>query len=312
MASAIVTFFAVLMVSAYGDGVDSAHMQCDLDHQCPDGFFCYEESHYCTRCLDCGSYKRKASWRSCPKTPTDCGTCITGFEEEILHEGRTRDMCIPSIIPNTLSHTNASTYNTERYIWGGVVTVLLVPIMFYVFCRKTIRRDGGVNHHGIPHEEPPPYRSIELTTLTSNNSEERLSEENHVLMVGQQKDCLVQAVPFRQPDYAEELMLFDNSQEATSDVESTVEGVVLASPNIELHDENTMPSDWTPAEQDGNGQLMTLETPEIEVVSEPEDTCEPASKRQKTSPTHEDSDASNTQYNINLIINNNVTIHKPS
>uniref|UniRef100_A0A1B6MGD6 TNFR-Cys domain-containing protein n=1 Tax=Graphocephala atropunctata TaxID=36148 RepID=A0A1B6MGD6_9HEMI len=311
--SHIFTFFAFLMVSAYGDGVDSAHIQCDLDHQCLIGYFCYEESHYCTRCLECGSYKRKPSWRSCPKTPSDCGSCVTNYEEEILHEGKTRDMCILST-PNTLSHTTVSNSNVERYLWVGAAAVILLPFMFYAFCRKNRLRDRGVMHHGLPHEEPPPYRSIELTTLTSNNSEEQLAEEDHVLTVGQQKDSLVQAVPFRQPDYPEQLLAFDNNQDPSSDVESIPEDIVVAaSPNVELHDDNTMPSDWTPAETDGNGQLMTFECTEVETVSDPEDTCEPASKRHKANSSPDNSDSYNSQQiNINLFINNNVTIHKPT
>lgn len=57
---------------------------------------------------------------------------------------------------------------------------------------------------------------------------------------------------------------------------------------------------------------MNLESPETEIVSETEDTCEPASKRYKTQHDKDEEESCNTRLNINLFINNNVTIHKPS
>lgn len=63
---------------------------------------------------------------------------------------------------------------------------------------------------------------------------------------------------------------------------------------------------------DRNGQLMNLESSETEILSEAEDMCEPANKRHKTQHDKEEEESFNTQLNINLFINNNVTIHKPS
>jgi len=312
---------AFTSVSTHGFALDVAplHRQCDSDHQCDNGFFCYEESHFCTRCLECSSYKRKSSWRSCAKTPSDCGSCITGHEEEILHEGKTRDICVPSF-PNNLSHTNVPEHSyPERILWAAAVTGLVLPIVYFVFSRKNRVRgyqiDRGTIHRDLCREEPPPYRSIELTTLSSNNSEEQLSEEDHVMCVGQQKDHLVQAVPFQKPAYLdEELLAFDNAQSDNRDEPEHLadEAPVATVGSVELHDENTMPSDWTP-DENSNGQMLSFE---LALSSG----CEPAAKRHKSSeaqptedgdPTSEEFNSHNNNLSINLFINNNVTIHKP-
>ncbi|XP_054272682.1 uncharacterized protein LOC128992951 isoform X2 [Macrosteles quadrilineatus] len=308
MAPLLFIFLTITSASAHGFSLEglSFHRQCESDHQCDNGFYCYEESHLCTRCVDCASYKRRSSWRSCPKTPADCGGCENNYGEEILHNGRTRDMCVPST-PNNLSHTIVPAYtNWERLGWVAGITAFLLPLAYYVFARKNRIRDRGTIHHDLRREEPPPYRSIELTTLSTNNSEQLA--EAYTMNVGQQKDQLVQAVPFQKPAYMdEELMAFDNTQNENSEDSDFVtnEHPVPTVSSVELQDENTMPSDWTP-DENSNGQLMSFELDSEE--------CEPAAKRHKTSETPDsEPELDNNTHNlsINLFINNNVTIHKP-
>uniref|UniRef100_A0A1B6ED10 TNFR-Cys domain-containing protein n=2 Tax=Clastoptera arizonana TaxID=38151 RepID=A0A1B6ED10_9HEMI len=321
--------WTICVIKVCGCGVDSApyHTSCETDHECPASYYCVPISNLCAKCVECNVYKRKSSWRSCPKDPADCGACLAGFEEEILAGGRTRDICVKSSVIEAYESSTerirraGSGIMREHFMLILGMSLVLLPTLFYVYFRKYWRQDDSrlQNSSSMPCEEPPPYHSsLELAPLRSTPREEEvcLSETNHVLNVHQKEETLVQAVPFRLPQYEQNLSFVANEEDqGRIESESESDEGNDHETNLQLEDESTMPSEWSPTEEEINNELISAETcvsselvPEIDVNSEP---CEPRNKRLKK---EEDSDGpdNNRQRPINLIINNNnnITINK--
>lgn len=305
--STVMLFIWAVIGVNYCGSVDSASipymMECETDYQCPDGYYCFTQSHTCARCLECAIYKRTSSWRHCPKVPADCGKCLPEYEEEILAEGKTRDFCIESVY-TPMHHTVQTTFSANHVLIVGFV-LFLVPILFYAFCwKKRTQRHFHCQHTAVPSDEPPPYLSIEPTPNPSVSDSMEAIEEEIVTNISQTKDRLTEATPFRRPNYEDDEDAY-NREEDEPETDEGNSAIRIHSTNLELEDENTMPSNWTPDREYNSNQLES----ELQVVVETEDEecCQPSNKRRR-----EDPDVSNSpqqqqqqqQQTINVFVNN--------
>lgn len=328
----IIVIWICILIGVNSCGVDSASihytLDCETDHQCPDGHYCFTPSHMCARCVECNVYKRTSSWRHCPKVPADCGKCLSGYEEEILAEGKTRDFCVASLhasIQPDLIHSaykNVQTTFSAQYFVVIVLLVVLVPIIFYAFYwKKRTHSHPRRQHSSVQRDEPPPYRSIELTpvsSVVSDSVDEGEECGTLVMNISHTKDRVTEATPFRRPDYEEQENAYNTEEELSETEEDNVMSRINGG-NLELEDETTMPSDWTPDRVFDNNNQMESEQVQV-IESEDQECCQPSNKRRRKEPEDPGSSDSNTpqqqqqqqqqQQSINLFINNNIIIKK--
>ncbi|XP_014280386.1 uncharacterized protein [Halyomorpha halys] len=124
--------------------LSAAIMSCGTDGDCPTNHYCYNMTNVCAECVSnfCGRIHRKDSkWKKCHTEPSDCGSCLPGYEEEYFSDGSTRASCILSHHP-TPSHysgyQNSAEVSYPTYLLGfmGFSTVILLGFFMY----KTVRR----------------------------------------------------------------------------------------------------------------------------------------------------------------------------
>lgn len=329
----IIVIWIWTLIGVNSCGVDSASVRyvldCETDHQCPDGHYCFTPSHTCARCIECTVYKRTSSWRYCPKVPADCGKCLPGYEEEILAEGKTRDFCVasihtsiqPDLIQSAYKNVQ-TTFSAHYFLVLGLLSIL-VPTIFYAFYwKKRTQSRLRCQHSSVPREEPPPYRNIELIPVSSvlSDSVDEVVEENTTLVmnISHTKDRLTEATPFRRPDYEEQEYAYNTEEDSESEDDNVSSRIGTG--NLELEDETTMPSDWTPDRVfDNNDQLVESAQGTV-IEGEDQDCCQPSNKRRRKEPEVAESSDSNApqqqqeqqqqQQSINFVINNSIIIKK--
>lgn len=306
--------FWVLFTLAVGSATPLRD-QCEGDSQCMPGYYCFTETKYCASCTDCVVYNRNKSWKTCAKSPSECGTCLSGFEEEILANGRVRDWCVTSPNQASAHHSDAAVQATHNYLmWPLAIGFFVILTIFYAVCWKNWR-GGNLNRLTSPNEEPPPYSSLNFppatqdsSTSSSGESEvpacscsanastsrpEESSNPRHMFLNLQQckEQPLLQAVPFRYPEDSLQRSLnplLESDDESSSDHESSPEELVGALSqdhrNIDFEDENTMPSDWTPNACRVVNQEEAEEYHDSCDTVDSENTEPPAKKRKEDEP----------------------------
>ncbi|XP_075223394.1 uncharacterized protein LOC142325471 isoform X2 [Lycorma delicatula] len=269
-----VCYFLLSFTLAYGTATPMRE-HCEGDTQCLPGYYCYLDSGLCVMCIDCAVYFRnKLIWKTCAKRPSECGTCLSGFEEDILAEGQKRDFCLKSVNEHASPYQSDSARSKISVSWAVGVGLFIIATMCYAICWKS--RNTGNNRLAAQVQEPPPppYSSLGLqpsTDVLSNrvndsNSTNCCSQngcnatrsvetshtrEHHWHWQQCKEESLQQAFPFRYPgdpvQPSLDPLLQDSDDESNdSDHESSTEDILTQEQNIDLQDETTMPSDWTP------------------------------------------------------------------
>ncbi|XP_067010978.2 uncharacterized protein [Anabrus simplex] len=276
-----VTAFVFAAVAMANTGVDGAPFprECEADHQCVNGF-CYTAVGKCTPCIDCSVYLRNApAWNSCAKSAQECGSCMSGYEEEVFQKGAKRDFCV-SIKDSQKRHDEDDkvALATAGYAALGLLIVLILAVIVIVYIRKKIPRIkpsclGRPQGDDTP---PPPYSSSPLLASAPVMSEEAT---NQLEVVGMKENLALQhAVPFRDPcfpynGYDEDEEHEEEENEDDYNFGNSVLDIHDAVHDA-IHDEDTVPSAWTPGEAYGHN-----------VVGEEANTPGPSAEREE--PSHD-------------------------
>ncbi|CAH1389996.1 unnamed protein product [Nezara viridula] len=126
--------------------LSAAIMSCKTDGDCPANHYCYSMTNVCAECIPnfCSRFHRKdSSWKKCHTEPTDCGPCLSGYEEEYFSDGTTRASCILSHqpTPSQYSGYQASPEGFSpipTYLIGFIGCTLVLMLGFFMY--KAVRR----------------------------------------------------------------------------------------------------------------------------------------------------------------------------
>ncbi|XP_069679795.1 uncharacterized protein [Periplaneta americana] len=284
----VMTLVATCAATTMAVGVDMRDEGCETDHECRvkgmHDYYCYIRTRNCVRCTNCTLYhRRKAPFPSCAKSAQDCGECMLGFEDEILTDGKKKDLCKAiNVIPTPTPVIEEWKISTIAII---VSTFVVLTCAGYFFYRKCWKKDPGRNndeesHHNnthipVEHAPPPPYTPL----LPEPSAPIRAMSLENVINYQEEKDTEVQqAVCFKDADYPYN----SGSLEQEDDSEDNTPA---------LEDENTMESNWSPPI--GYGQEVVNVPCTINEVTE--SSSEPAETRPPSpSNTQDDSGVSNS------------------
>ncbi|RZF46581.1 hypothetical protein LSTR_LSTR002913 [Laodelphax striatellus] len=260
--------FILMVIIVANQNADASLVElCEADHQCPPGYFCYLETNYCSPCTDCqAKHRHNSTLNRCTKGYSKCGPCQTGFQEEILTSGKPRELCVP------VEKVEEEKKDGNIFVIASMFIVMILLTLFVaaislIHARKVCIR---TNRQIDVCEDPPPYSSLAPVIENSSNIgvehnrlvqaeivNERdrdvevastcgtaISERSHSSWIERKAENLQEAVPFCQPTYITQNTL-DQDDSGISEVDN---GSAEISPSwhADLHDESTMPSDWTP------------------------------------------------------------------
>ncbi|XP_026814405.1 uncharacterized protein LOC113554659 [Rhopalosiphum maidis] len=260
----------------------------NTDFECRTDIDCYETNSYCdislnlcSQCMNCSIYFRTTKkYIKCPKDISDCNSCFDGYIEEIFFGGEIHDLCIP-INPNILLPTpekiSSNSYWQDIGIFFLIINIFLIFLVWIYFFKRVRNINSNDMSNSIQdniENLPPPYDSC----MKLNNYVTDDVQEFH-LFTGEQPPRNEwrhqNAVPFRVPDDSLENINCMNETETHEEVDGA--SVTREIEDPELHDEETMPSVWSPPPPP---------LPSISAIMHLEDnndvlTCQPPLKRIK-------------------------------
>ncbi|KAL1461417.1 hypothetical protein WDU94_013317 [Cyamophila willieti] len=332
----LITIAQVDQVDSYGTGFTT----CETDTQCGPREFCYE-SGLCVPCMDCASYRRhNLSEIECAKEAKHCGSCFDGWKDDIFTTGDRRDSCIPSrpliFRQNPPEHYTADPVIRFAQIGEFVIIAVTAAVFMiggFLWCRANWTKPSRILPTHTTPEQPrcrPQTRFWDLsenqrshTSCSSSGSSNGQAEAIRTTIFTAEvlKDVPQQAIPFLRPRYERD----------DSDEEELEEVVPPQSPDMSfLHDQDTMPSSWTPQANESTSSVETTmsvvnqeaASSAIDESSNDSEQSGPSqAKRVRVSNSESDSgiDVFNPQQEesqpaeepaINFYITNNVVIHK--
>ncbi|KAI5741730.1 hypothetical protein M8J76_016592 [Diaphorina citri] len=320
-----------LMMLNLAGALDVGFTTCATDVECGPHEFCYE-SGLCVPCLDCAIYRRhNSSWTDCAKDAKQCGTCFNGYKEDIFTNGDRRDSCITARNPFRQNLT-AVAEPTIRFAQLGQLLIIAVTtsvfVLGFLWCRTNLSKSSH-RPADIPCRGQTgfwDYYETQLTRQTSQTScasslDQAEAGAVHTTIFNAQvlKDSQQQAIPFLRPNY--------ERQENVEIDEEEEEVHAPQSPDMSfLHDQDTMPSTWSPEANEStssNDTIHNFDQPGTSSGNENSNDSEPQPKRIRLNNSESDDkidvcnpmsnqDESQTgeEHVINLYITNNVLIRK--
>ncbi|KAJ8726934.1 hypothetical protein PYW08_015331 [Mythimna loreyi] len=211
-------------------------VSCTEDAQCHIGYYCETDAHICRECLSCEDLKREPprASKTCIKSVAECGACIN--ELVVDRRGDVNAECVPP--------SPAPPETTPYYVWVLIgIGVLLffgivVGIIAYLLRNPEIFKNAGSNQSSTvmaritatAPEAPPPY----------NEEEHFIKRPLPRTQDAREVDGSQAANPYNRPFY-----------ERQPDAEYPV----FENPEPPVHDEDTMPSGWTPTGTTSNGDV---------------------------------------------------------
>ncbi|KAF6199884.1 hypothetical protein GE061_006182 [Apolygus lucorum] len=295
----LITCLSVATISGapHHSSEDYEENECESDHDCGSGFFCYE-TNKCAPCISCASRFRSDSGWSCHHKAADCGDCLPGYQERVLERNIEKESCMP--VPEGVINTSKNSapvpgVNEEMinllWFFGGLGGLSLFVIASFLLAQWHKGRRSPEPQLQAPQElqelvsrtdqPPPPYSPFGQKMPTSvMDATPTAPAMDSTLQVDSPRDCdariYVETLP-RQIPPSPQLERVDLVQAGLSRLPNWVNGEnctglrqstpsssgVNSLDGPDLDDENTQPSDWTPntsqenVEEAGN-QLMSF------------------------------------------------------
>lgn len=273
------SLFLLFSFSVFGVAIQSAHITkllesttdevpCHTDTECPETSFCFHVSHVCTSCFNCASQFRQTIVK-CARKVQDCGDCLPGYTEQtysrFLIDRRWCKEVVKMIAePQKMDDSSLVSFNPQ---WVGVLIICCVSFLgfasFYYYRSSKRQHDISVSDSLSMNElntnyncitthmsAPPPYKE-------DSDADDDVSCSFQLRIVEHSVNDKQKAVPY---------FVYDNS---VSDCENTdnngqngtpstgnhggiVESAANTAPTVEIQDESTLPSSWTPGESYGD------------------------------------------------------------
>uniref|UniRef100_A0A0A9YCI3 Tumor necrosis factor receptor superfamily member 25 n=1 Tax=Lygus hesperus TaxID=30085 RepID=A0A0A9YCI3_LYGHE len=280
----LISFISVATTSGapHHSSEDYEENECDGDHKCGPGFFCYTDTNKCAPCISCASRFRLNSTWQCHQKASDCGDCLPGYQERSLERNIEKESCMP--VPEgviTTSKNSAPLPGTTEemlnllWFFGGLGGLSLFVIASFLLTQWHKGRSREEPQQEAPQElqelvsrsnqPPPPYSPFGEKHPTSVvNAAPTAPSMDSTLQVDSPRDCdariyvETQARHIPPPPVIDHANLVQtvpcnlpdwvNGTYCTglrqSTPPSTGDNSTFSEPDLE--DDNTQPSDWTP------------------------------------------------------------------
>ncbi|XP_025208898.1 uncharacterized protein LOC112604190 isoform X1 [Melanaphis sacchari] len=262
---------------AFNTNID---FECRTDNDCSEkNNYCDISLNLCSQCMNCSIYFRTTKKNiKCPKDISDCGSCFDGYFEEIFFGGEIHDLCVPinsNILLPTPEKISSNSYWQDIGIFFLIINIFLIFLIWTYFYKRVRNINSNDMSNSIQDNVenlPPPYESC----MKLNNYVTDDVQEFH-LFTGEQPPRNEwrhqNAVPFRIPDDSLENINCMDETETLEEVDGASVTREIEGP--ELHDEETMPSVWSPPPppQPSISVIMHLEN------NNDMQTCQPPFKR---------------------------------
>ncbi|XP_015123238.1 uncharacterized protein LOC107045455 isoform X2 [Diachasma alloeum] len=236
-------FIMFMAIMALGAATETS---CQDEGDCPPHQFCYDVSNICVHYTNCSQYNREEGAEKA-QNPSQCGKCLEGYASNTVATGEEEPVCKSKVqlpVDPPVIDDNSQWW---IYMASGIPCVSIVGLLIY-FLRKRLT-DGdekwfktigtwkftpsappqeNAYHLQQPFytdEEPPIYSAV----ITSNNN------NNNV------KERLVNAMPTTPPSWVQVDPSYDEEDGTVN-----TSGSTAISTTIEVEDEETTPSSWTP------------------------------------------------------------------
>ncbi|XP_063987063.1 uncharacterized protein LOC135167624 isoform X2 [Diachasmimorpha longicaudata] len=236
-------FTAFVAIIALGAATETP---CQDEGDCPPHQFCYDVSNICVYYTNCSQYNREEGVEKA-QNPSQCGKCLEGYVSNTVASGEEEPVCKSKVqLPVDPPMID---YYPQWSIYTGIVMLCATFIGFPIYCLKR-RATGGykkwfktvgawrftpsappqenayhLQQRFYSDEDPPIYSTV----IGSNNN------NNNV------KDRLVNAMPTTPPSWVRVDPRYD--EEDGNVITSGSSSIPTA---IEVEDEETTPSSWTP------------------------------------------------------------------
>ncbi|CAH0628954.1 unnamed protein product [Chrysodeixis includens] len=253
-------FVAVVCLSPPAAGQP---VSCTENAQCSEGYYCETDAHICRECLSCQDLKRESlALNTCIKSVAECGSCFKGLVVD--RRGDVNAECVP---PDA-SQLEPTPYYVWLLIGFGVLLflALVVGIIAYLLRNPEIFKTAGSNQSSTvtaritatAPEAPPPYNPLPYTAVRTESpytdvENSAYNEEDDQPFIKHRPTSLPSGVReaagnqeanvFNKPIYEREPRPPSRESPVPEYEES------MSSP---IHDEDTVPSPWTPVDGNGN------------------------------------------------------------
>ncbi|XP_050421459.1 uncharacterized protein LOC126833916 isoform X2 [Adelges cooleyi] len=253
------------------DKINQTDTECHTDTDCyglDQNTYCDTSINLCSQCVNCSLYFRKPNLSiECPKDIDNCGSCLDGYFEEVFFGGEVREFCITKVEPSLPSPEKiSSSFNWSNISIISIIVMFLSSLLWIYFYKG----NHSVNHN-VPSNfqngttPPPSYDScMKLDNYVTDDV-----QEFH-LFTGEQPPRNEwrhqNAVPFRLvDDNITEMNVRVDENENTEEVDGIDGSIIREIEAPELHDEETMPSVWSPPLP----ELVETEQSNLEASSPP-------------------------------------------
>ncbi|XP_011302807.1 uncharacterized protein [Fopius arisanus] len=250
--SQLIQLMMLMAIMALGAATETP---CEDDGDCPPHQFCYDVSNICVNYSNCSQFNREEGEEKA-QSPLQCGKCLEGYASNTLATGEEEPVCKRKIQlpvdPPAMNDTS------QWWIWvaTGVGSSFVVGIVLLLLRKRlpeshekwfkamgtwkfTPSAPPQENAYRLQQpfytdEEPPIYSSV-ITTNNNNNINA--------------KERLVNAIPTTPPSWVRVDPSYDEEDGTVN-----TSGSTAVSMTIEVEEEETTPSSWTP-------ENVTVEVP---------------------------------------------------
>uniref|UniRef100_A0A2S2NFI9 Uncharacterized protein n=1 Tax=Schizaphis graminum TaxID=13262 RepID=A0A2S2NFI9_SCHGA len=255
--SSLIVFILIMQENDSRTIPEKDALNTNTDFECRTDIDCYKTNSYCdislnlcSQCMNCSIYFRKTKkYIKCPKDISDCSSCFDGYIEEIFFGGEIHDLCIPinnNILLPTPEKISSNSYWQDIGFFFLIINIFLIFLIWTYFYKRVRNINSSDMSNSIQdniENLPPPYESC----MKLNNYVTDDVQEFH-LFTGEQPPRNEwrhqNAVPFRVPDDSLENINCMDVAETHEEVDGA--SVTREIEDPELHDEETMPSVWSP------------------------------------------------------------------